>query len=293
MSGLYTGRKIAIFSDVHGVFEPLEAIVNDIIIRGITEIYSLGDNIGVGPSPCDVIDLIEYYNIRSVSGNAEEYCNVGVSPYLLSFDTDKFLNHEWTCARLGDYRLEFIKNMYHSYDLDIGGKKIALCHFANDIRTDYNLYDTKYYLSNYNLGVGYKQFLYTNSFEHYETIRKNIEKYGVDNPKMKGYVSARDYPIFDGKMVTSYDSIIQGHMHRNMYELGENVEFYTIRAVGVHYDEDPNDMAFYVILHEKSNNMGFDMEKVYVPYNRCKLEKTIMSSDEPTGRIKRYIRMRG
>lgn len=289
----YTGRKIAIFGDVHGVFEPVEAIINDMVSRGITEIYSLGDNIGVGPSPCDVVDMLECYNIKSVAGNAEEYCTLGISPYLLSFNKDKLINQEWTYTKLGDYRLDYIRNLPHYFELNIGGKKIALCHFANDIRTDYQLYGTDYYLNNYNLGCGYKQFLYTNSEEHKKNIEYNIEKYGFNNPYMKGYISARDYPIFGGKMVNYYDAIIQGHMHRNMYEKGNNVDFYTIRAVGVHFDNDPIDMAFYIVLHEKTNNMGFDVEYIYVPFDRERMEKTILNSDEPTGRIKRYVRMRG
>ena len=42
----YTGRKIAIFTDAHGLYEPTLAALQDMKARGITEIYSLGDNIG-------------------------------------------------------------------------------------------------------------------------------------------------------------------------------------------------------------------------------------------------------
>ena len=146
MSSIYTGRKVAIFSDVHGLLEPLEAVINDIISRDITEIYSLGDNIGCGPSPSDVIDMFECYNVMSVAGNAEEYCTLGVEPYISSFNKDKFRNHEWTYSVLGDRRLLYIRNLPHSYDIIIGGNKVGLCHFANDIRTDYEFNGTDKYL---------------------------------------------------------------------------------------------------------------------------------------------------
>lgn len=287
----YTGRKIAIFSDVHGLLEPLEAIIDDIKKKGITEIYSLGDNIGVGPSPCDVMDMLECYDIKSVAGNAEEYCTLGIEPYILSFNSDKMRSQEWTYSKLGYWRLNNIKNLPHSIDLNIGGKRIALCHFANDIRTDYNLNGTDKYLYNFSSGEAYKQFLYTNSYEHRENIKYNIEKYGINNPRMRGYLSARDYPIFDGKLVDSYDVIIQGHVHRNLYEMGNNIEFYTIRAMALHFDNDPIDKAFYIILYERTNNMGFDMEKVYVTFDRSTMIDTILRSDEPTGRIKKMVKM--
>lgn len=287
----YTGRRVAVFSDVHGLLEPLEAVIEDINRRGITEIYSLGDNIGVGPSPCDVIDMLECYNIKSVAGNAEEYCNIGIMPYKLSFDTNKAKSQMWTYSKLGERRLFYIKQLPHSFDLNIGGKKIALCHFANDVRTDYDLHGTGEYIRNFNSGEAYKQFLYTNSFEHNENIRYYIEKYGFNNPRIKGYVSARDYPIFDGKLVSYYDSIFQGHVHRNLYERGGNTEFHTIRSVAFHFDDDPIDMAFYIILHERTSNMGFDIEKVYIPFDRERMEGTILKSDEPTGKIRRYVKM--
>ena len=77
MSVKYTGRRIAIISGCYGLIEPLEAIFNDIKHLGITEIYSLGNNIGYGPDSSVVIDMIEYAGIKSVVGEFEKYCILG------------------------------------------------------------------------------------------------------------------------------------------------------------------------------------------------------------------------
>ena len=58
---IYTGREIAIFTDAHGLLEPTSAALDDIDRRGIKEIYSLGDNIGVGPNPGEVLDCVIHY----------------------------------------------------------------------------------------------------------------------------------------------------------------------------------------------------------------------------------------
>ena len=291
MSSIYTGRKIAIFSDVHGLLEPLDAVINDILRTGVTEIYSLGDNIGCGPSPCEVIDLLEFYNIKSVAGNSEDYCTLGIEPYINSFNELKLRSQQWTSSVIDKKRFLYIKDLPHSIDIEVGGRKIGLCHFANDVRTDYDLHSTEEYLNNLKLGCGYKQFFYTNTFENIYTIKYNIRKYGEDNPYMTGYVSARDNPIFEGKTIDYYDTIIQGHVHRNLYERGKDICFYTIKAMALHFDKDPIDRAFYILLHEKKDNMGFDIEKRYIPYDREKMEYTINKSEEPTKKIKKMVRM--
>lgn len=57
--------KIAILTDAHGLFEPTLAILEDIRKKGITKIYSLGDNIGTGSNPSEV----DYYGVKSIKGN--------------------------------------------------------------------------------------------------------------------------------------------------------------------------------------------------------------------------------
>ena len=61
MESTYTGRKVAIFADAHSLLEPTYAVLEDMRKRGITEIYSLGDNIGFGPNPGEVMDVMDAY----------------------------------------------------------------------------------------------------------------------------------------------------------------------------------------------------------------------------------------
>jgi len=48
--------RIAVISDIHGNLEALEAVFEDIDRqRNISKIYSLGDNIGYGANPVEVL----------------------------------------------------------------------------------------------------------------------------------------------------------------------------------------------------------------------------------------------
>ena len=46
----------ALISDIHGNFDALAAVLDDIQQRGLTEIYCLGDVVGYGPNPRECID---------------------------------------------------------------------------------------------------------------------------------------------------------------------------------------------------------------------------------------------
>lgn len=50
--------KRAIISDIHSNLASLEAVLADIEEQGITEIFCLGDLVGYGPNPCEVVDLV-------------------------------------------------------------------------------------------------------------------------------------------------------------------------------------------------------------------------------------------
>lgn len=292
MEEKYTGRVIAIFTDAHSLLEPLEAALDDIDSRGITEIYSLGDNIGVGPNPGEVIDLLEKYGVKSIAGNSEDYVTLGIEPFSSYFGYDKIRSQNWTMSKLNEKQVGTIKLYPHFYELLIGGKKIALCHFANDVRFDYTTNSTWSYQANIDSGNAYMQFLYTNSPLQKKKIMSAIEKMGVDNPYAGGYVSALNEPLFGGNSVSFYDAIIQGHVHFKLFEKGGNTDFYSIRAVGMAYQNDPIDTASYIILKEKTNNQGYDVEEVLVKFDREKMEYAIMSSDGPMDMIKKFTNIR-
>ncbi len=289
---IYTGREIAILTDVHGLLEPLEAALGDIDSRGITEIYSLGDNIGVGPNPGEVIDSLDKYGVKSIAGNSEDYVTLGIEPFSSYFDYYKIKSQNWTLSKLNEKQVGTIELFPHYFELLLGGKKIALCHFANDVRFDFGRNSTWSYQANIPYGNAYEQFLYTNSPIQKMKINKSINALGVDSAAARGYVSALNEPLFGGKKVDFYDAIIQGHVHFKLYEKGDNTEFYTIRAVGMAYGSDFIDTASYVILKERVNNFGFDIEEVLVKFDREKMEYAIISSDGPMDTIKKFTNMR-
>ena len=63
--------RIAIISDIHSNLEAFRQVLTDIDQSGVDRVVCLGDNVGYGPEPEGVINLIRDQNIPCVMGNHE------------------------------------------------------------------------------------------------------------------------------------------------------------------------------------------------------------------------------
>jgi len=64
--------KVAIISDIHGNLDAFRQVLNDIEASGIDAVVCLGDNVGYGPEPEQVIRQVRNRNIPCVMGNHEQ-----------------------------------------------------------------------------------------------------------------------------------------------------------------------------------------------------------------------------
>jgi len=213
-------NRVALITDVHSNLEALEAIIKDVNAKNIEYIFSLGDLIGLGPNPSECIDLAMNNNIINILGNNDCY-------NILPFETYKhfrnspsgnsYRNAVWTKEKLSKKQIEYIKNMPPSLDIKINDKLIALCHFPCDCR----------YFPN---SVWKYRDFGTEIFD--KTNTENDFKYELptDNPGVK---LSNEKPIFEGKKVSDYDSIIFGHFHferTHKKDDNNNTNFYSLNA---------------------------------------------------------------
>jgi predicted phosphodiesterase len=63
--------RLAIISDIHGNWDALQAVLENLDAANVDETVCLGDNIGYGPEPNEVIETLQQRNIPSVLGNHE------------------------------------------------------------------------------------------------------------------------------------------------------------------------------------------------------------------------------
>ena len=61
--------RVAVISDVHANLHALEAVVRQIELEGVDEIWNLGDTVGYGPRPNECCELIAPATTLSLAGN--------------------------------------------------------------------------------------------------------------------------------------------------------------------------------------------------------------------------------
>lgn len=255
-------ERIAILTDIHANEEALTAIINDIKERKIKHIISLGDLVGLGPNPKECVDLAMENNIINIPGNNDFY-------NILPFDTYRHLkrnhngssykNAEWTKMQLTEKQIEFLKSMPPSMDIVMNNRLIGLCHFPCDVR--YFSHSVWEYDAN-----GPRIFLTTNT--------ENDEIHNLPK-KHEGKILAEDTPLFGGKTIDEYDSIIFGHYHFQQQDKLGNTTLLSLNGSGVAI----KDNAIYYILEPDKN--GYNISKVAVPFDKEKLYNKLDNMNYP------------
>ncbi|MEO0409902.1 MAG: metallophosphoesterase family protein [Cyanobacteria bacterium P01_A01_bin.135] len=93
--------NIAVLSCIHGNLEALEAVLKDIGQQSVDQIYCLGDLVGYGPYPNEVVARVRELEIPTCQGCWDEDIVEGLNacdcsyPSLLA-ETRGHLAHEWT-----------------------------------------------------------------------------------------------------------------------------------------------------------------------------------------------------
>src|SRR5512134_60898 len=65
-------NRVTIFGDIHGNLPALEAVLADIDAQDLSPLYCLGDLVGYGTFPNEVIEIIQKRNIPTLMGNYDQ-----------------------------------------------------------------------------------------------------------------------------------------------------------------------------------------------------------------------------
>jgi predicted phosphodiesterase len=118
--------KLAIISCIHGNMEALETVFDDIRSQGIEKMICLGDLVGYGPYPNEVVRFIERHNIMTVlgcwdEGIANENPSCGCSYISEEEGALGALAFQWTKQAVNAKTQKFLKQ------LPFGVKRDLLC----------------------------------------------------------------------------------------------------------------------------------------------------------------------
>lgn len=124
---------ITIFGDIHGNLPALEVVFQDIETRSLTNLYCLGDLVGYGTFPNEVVNLIRQRNIPTLMGNYDQ--GVGNNSddcgcaYKQEIDRQRGeLSIAWSNAHTSADNKAFLRALPAHIPLQMGELKVLLVH---------------------------------------------------------------------------------------------------------------------------------------------------------------------
>ncbi|MGQ9676476.1 MAG: metallophosphoesterase family protein, partial [Chloroflexota bacterium] len=125
--------RIAVFGDIHSNKHALEAVLADIDQKAPEKVFCLGDLVGYGAYPNEVIEIIRNRSIPTIMGNYDD----GVG-----FDRDECgcaykdlearrlggLSLAWTKARVTAENKAFLRSLAPNIRLQVGNRRVLLVH---------------------------------------------------------------------------------------------------------------------------------------------------------------------
>ena len=139
--------RFAFISDIHGNLPALEAVLADTGASGADAVYHLGDLVGYGPWPNEVVERIRTEGIAGVAGNYDTTVAHGHPSCGCQHDDPRHRtlsgeSYRWTVARTSVANRRFLASLPFRLDVrplggHMPGPKLVLVHGAATLNTVY------------------------------------------------------------------------------------------------------------------------------------------------------------
>jgi len=122
-----------IFGDIHGNMPALEAVLADMERRGLNPDYCLGDLVGYGVAPNEVIAAIRERDIPTIMGNYDQGVGISSDDCGCAYKTAAAealgkRSIAWTNAHVTDDNKAYLRGLLKDIPLEMGDLKVLLVH---------------------------------------------------------------------------------------------------------------------------------------------------------------------
>jgi putative phosphoesterase len=124
--------KVALIGDIHANLPALEAVLDHARSQSIVKVWNVGDSVGYGPFPDEVVQLLRKdNNVLSVLGNYD--CKVlefkqKKEKWRKSKHPDKYLAFKWTYEHLSKKNRKYLRFLSQEVRMKVKGHRILLTH---------------------------------------------------------------------------------------------------------------------------------------------------------------------
>lgn len=134
--------KIAAISDIHGNIYSLLKVLEDIDEQKVDLVVCLGDLVGYGPHPNEVIALIKRREIPCLKGNYDASVVDGGFTFIRDNSVNSFAL-PWACEEVRASNKYYLSQLPTFLDYDINGVKIKFTHGSPNMINEYLFKDGK------------------------------------------------------------------------------------------------------------------------------------------------------
>ncbi|SMB96589.1 phosphoesterase, MJ0936 family [Desulfonispora thiosulfatigenes DSM 11270] len=134
--------KIATISDIHGNLPALINAYDNIKKEGIDTIICLGDLVGYGPFPNEVIEFIKDKNILTIKGNYDASVVDNKFSYIRDTEINKF-SLPWAVNELSAEHRNYLLHLPKEINLKFNDKSITFVHGSPRKINEYLHLDSK------------------------------------------------------------------------------------------------------------------------------------------------------
>ena len=126
-------RRIALYSDIHANLPALEAALEHMDQEGVAERYCLGDFVGYGPHPNEVIDRFRQTGDHAIQGNYDRAIGAHLADAGTQFVTpqetlDGAESYAYTVSTITSEAVGFLCGLERETWIDVDGVQLLLCH---------------------------------------------------------------------------------------------------------------------------------------------------------------------
>lgn len=135
--------NIAVISDIHGNIFALEAVLEDTKNRNVDTIICLGDLVGYGPFPNEVIELIRKENILVIMGNYDAAVVFNDIKYIQDNELNRNFALPWSVNEVNENNKKYLKRLPEDIIVVDKGKVMTFVHGSTRSINEYLKEDSK------------------------------------------------------------------------------------------------------------------------------------------------------
>jgi putative phosphoesterase len=134
--------RIAVLADLHANLPALEAVLDDAIALGCDTIWCVGDVVGRGPQPAEVIDELRRMDLPTIQGNWDDAVGLrrehpGVTWPSHEAEEAGQVSLEWTIAHTSEEQRSWLRQLPANLRIEVEGRSALLFHGSPSRQSEY------------------------------------------------------------------------------------------------------------------------------------------------------------